>query len=121
MIGALNPRDRAAEFLEIGGGAVQIGLVKGLEAENLDRAGLVGFLQDHAMMPALFHRPQIEVAVGLIGDLQSQNLGVEFARGGQIGDVQADVAQADGVEIRVEIGAGMGMDCSYCTGKMTLV
>ncbi len=98
LIGAFDPGGWAALGFEIGRSAVQIIFVKRLESHNLDRAGLVGFLQDDAVMPTFFHRAQVNVAVTFIGNLQSDQLGLKRLTGGKVFDVQTYMAEADGVD-----------------------
>ncbi len=108
LIGAIHPLRRTALGAEIRFRPVQIILVECLEAHHLNRTRLVGFLEDDAVVAPFLHRAQIHVRVGLISDLQAEDFGVEGFGGRQISNIQAGVAEADGVEIGVEVRGGYG-------------
>ncbi len=75
--GAFNPLGRTTLCPEPSFCPVEIILVEYLESHDFNRSGWSDFLEDHAVMTALFHGAQIDVGVVLVRYLKSEQIGIE--------------------------------------------
>jgi hypothetical protein len=82
-------------------GLVQLFFIKHFERKGFD-AWRFCLSQDHTMVPALFHRPQIDDVVIFIGYLKPQRIDVKSARHSKVRDAELDMAKTHDVEWRVQ-------------------
>ena len=103
LVRHVHPLGRQVPVPEVPVGDVQVVLEEHPEPDPAGRAAVGGLLQHQAVVARLGQPAQVDRRVVLLGHHQTQDLGVEVAALGQVGDIEPDMAGAADVERRPQV------------------